>query len=134
MTLASARLMPLSLVLALLAGFDGETSNDSRSVGTPQDRLTAREARGRDVWFNETFGGERFFSLILPAPPFNLPLGFEAILRSDRATRFDQFGVLNDPDCEAGDESTDHLDRCSDPNATGIVGMRRFQDGPLTLY
>jgi hypothetical protein len=134
MTFTSARVMTLSLVVALLSGLEEEPSSGSRSFDERQNGLTEREARGRDVWFNETFGGERFFSLILPGPPFNLPLGFEAILRSDRATRFDQFGVLNDPDCEAGDESTGYLDRCSDPNATGIVGMRRFQYGPLTLY
>jgi cytochrome c5 len=134
MTLPAARLLALFLVLALLAAFDVRLSSRSPAVVSPPQTLTDREARGRDVWFNETFGGERFFSLVLPGPPFNLPLGFEAILRSDRSTRFDQFGVLNDPDCEAGDASTDYLDRCPDPNATGIVGMRRFRTGPSTLY
>ena len=26
-------------------------------------------AEGRDIWFKSTFGGERFFSLVLPNPP-----------------------------------------------------------------
>ena len=65
MTSANGRLIALSLVLALLSGFAGESSSSSRSFGNRQDGLTEREARGRDVWFNETFGGERFFSLIL---------------------------------------------------------------------
>lgn len=132
MTLASGRLTALFLALAFLAAFERATSTSApRGRDAP---LPDREARGRDVWFNETFGGERFFSVILPGPPFHLSLGFEAILKWDRATRFDNFGVLNDPDCEPGDASTNYLDRCSDPNATGIVGMRRVQNGGQTLY
>ena len=130
----SARMTAVALVLALLPCVDAARSLALTPIAEARQSLTAAAARGREVWFNETFGGERFFSLILPAPPFNLPLGFETILKADRATRFDQFGVLNDPDCEAGDASTDYLDRCPDPNATGIVGMRRVQSGPFRLY
>ena len=44
------------------------------------DRLTPQERHGREVWFTSTFGGEKFFSLILPEPPFQLPLGFDQLL------------------------------------------------------
>jgi cytochrome c5 len=88
--------------------------------------LTAEERRGRDVWFKSTFGGEKFFSLMLPEPPFNLRLGFDELLTSNRDTRFQEYGVINDPDCRPGDASTDFLDRCSDPNSAGIVGIRKF--------
>lgn len=31
--------------------------------------LTSAERHGRDIWFQSTFGGEKFFSFILPSPP-----------------------------------------------------------------
>jgi hypothetical protein len=97
--------------------------------------LTPSQAEGREVWFKRTFGGEKFFSLILPKPPFNLPLGLDIVLRTPRAERFDRWGVVNDPDCRAGDASSGGYDRCADAHATGVVGVRRFPnptgDAPL---
>jgi len=81
---------------------------------------------GRDIWFKSTFGGERFFSLVLPNPPFSLPLGFDRMLTWPRDTRFDEFGVINDPDCTPGDASTGYLDRCTDPASSGVIGIRKF--------
>jgi hypothetical protein len=83
-------------------------------------------AQGRAIWFTSTFGGERFFSLILPHPPFNLPLGFDQLLSWQRDTRFDELGVINDPDCTPGDASTGYLDQCADPESAGVVGLRQF--------
>src|SRR3954465_13594308 len=74
-------------------------------------------AEGRDIWFKSTFGGERFFSLILPSPPFNLRLSGDQMLTSPRDTRFDQFGVINDPGCTPGDATTSYLDKCADPES-----------------
>lgn len=88
--------------------------------------LSPAERHGRDIWFKSTFGGEKFFSLILPNPPFNLPLGFDQLITSDRDTRFQTYGVLNDPDCQPGDASTGFQDKCADPNSAGIVGIRKF--------
>ncbi|HEX8873501.1 MAG TPA: cytochrome C [Nitrosospira sp.] len=83
-------------------------------------------AEGRDIWFNRTFGGEQFFSLILPNPPFNLQFGFDQMLTWPRHTRFDEFGVINDPDCTPGDTTTGYLDRCADPESAGVIGIRKF--------
>jgi hypothetical protein len=88
--------------------------------------LTPSQQAGRNTWFNSTFGGEKFFSLILPSAPFSLPLGFDSLVVSNRETRFEEWGVLNDPDCVAGDASTGFLDKCRDPNSGGIVGVRKF--------
>jgi hypothetical protein len=99
------------------------------SVVTPSSidsALTPSQQAGRDTWFNSTFGGEKFFSLILPAAPFNLQLGFDAVLTSNRDTRFNEWGVLNDPDCVQGDASTFGFDKCKDPNSAGIIGIRKF--------
>lgn len=83
-------------------------------------------AEGRDIWFKSTFGGERFFSLILPNPPFNLRLAFDQMLTWPRDTRFDEYGVINDPECMPGDASTNYYDRCDDPESTGVIGVRKF--------
>lgn len=84
--------------------------------------------RGREAWLTATFGGERFFSEVMPQPPFDLVIGFDVLLTSDRDTRFDAFGAINDPDCTPGDASTGGYDRCLDPHASGVVGIRRFDD------
>src|ERR1700760_4243359 len=92
------------LVAAVAAG--GCAGQASVEEGSTGEALSAAEQHGHDVWFKSTFGGEKFFSLILPAAPFNLPVGFDEVLASDRNTRFQNFGVLNDPDCVQGDAST----------------------------
>jgi mono/diheme cytochrome c family protein len=99
---------------------------EAAEVDLLRGALTPAEERGRDVWFKSTFGGERFFSLILSGPPFNLRLGLDALVTSPRDTRFTEYGVLNDPDCAPGDASTGYLDRCADPNSAGIIGVRKF--------
>lgn len=81
---------------------------------------------GRDLWIKETFGGEKFFSLVMPLPPFQLVLGLDVMLQSPRASRFTEWGVVNDPDCQPGDASTHGFDKCKDPNSAGVVGVRKF--------
>jgi hypothetical protein len=98
------------------------TAEISQSV----DPFTRQERHGQEVWFTSTFGGEKFFSLILPGPPFHLPLGFDQLLTSNRETRFRDYGVLNDPDCVQGDASTGFFDRCVDPHSAGVIGIRKF--------
>lgn len=83
---------------------------------------------GREIWFKSTFGGERFFSLILPNPPFNLRIAFDQMLTWPRDSRFDEYGVINDPDCIPGDASTDYFDRCDDPESTDVIGIRKFSN------
>ena len=95
-------------------------------TGETGQAVTAQQLQhGKDVWFKSTFGGEKFFSIILPAPPFNLTLGLDAALTSPRDTRFAQYGLINDPDCTQGDASTGYLDRCADPESVGVVGVRK---------
>ncbi len=98
------------------------------------DPTSAAEQHGRDLWFKATFGGEKFFTEILPAAPFGLSIGFDDLITSDRNTRFDVYGVVNDPDCTQGDASTDYFDRCADPESAGVIGVRKIAspspDGP----
>ncbi|HEX3760862.1 MAG TPA: hypothetical protein VHW23_19320, partial [Kofleriaceae bacterium] len=118
----------LVLALSLWMGCDRGEEQGPPVVAPP---LTPQEKHGQDIWLHSTFGGEKFFSLILPEAPFNLRLGFDALLATPRSQRFTQWGAINDPDCSDGDGSTG-FDRCNDPHATGIVGIRKF-DNPLPV-
>ena len=104
---------------------------------------TPQLQHGQNVWLKATFGGEQFFSLILPQPPFNLMLGIGNVLLTPRSQRFDQWGTLNDPGCELGTDPELGLDICTpdvspgDPDApyegepSGVVGIRKY---PNPLY
>lgn len=111
------RYFALCSLFACVAADDGQTQTSQA--------LTAQQQHGKDVWFKSTFGGEKFFSEILPAPPFNLQLGLDQALTSSRDTRFTNYGLINDPDCTQGDASTGYLDRCTDPESAGVVGVRK---------
>ncbi|HEX8791316.1 MAG TPA: hypothetical protein VF765_10240 [Polyangiaceae bacterium] len=92
---------------------------------------------GQNVWLKATFGGEIFFSLILPQPPFDLTLGIGNVLLTPRSERFTRWGVVNDPGCELGTDPLG-LDVCTpdvapgDPDApyegapSGVVGIRKY--------
>lgn len=128
------RLTGIFIALAMLLALSAAVAMAYQNNGITPNALTPQQRHGRDIWFKSTFGGEQFFSLILPQPPFNLPLGIPQALMSSRDTRFNQWGFINDPDCVAGDASTGFLDRCSDPNASGVVGIRKFTSGPNVLF
>jgi len=107
-------------ILALVSGAcaDELTTDNSQA-------LSPTLQHGKDLWFKATFGGEKFFSQILPGPPFNLSLGLDAALTSPRATRFTNWGLINDPDCVQGDASSGFLDKCTDPESAGVIGVRK---------
>jgi len=112
------RRISIGLLFCLAAGCEDGTS-ESTSALSPDLKF------GRDMWFKETFGGEKFFSFILPNPPFNLTLGLDSAVRSPRDSRFDSYGLINDPDCVAGDASTFGFDKCTDPESAGVIGVRK---------
>ncbi|NVB85484.1 MAG: cytochrome c [Kofleriaceae bacterium] len=107
-------------------------------TSTVEQALTPQEQHGRDIWLKSTFGGEKFFSLVLPDPPFNLTLGLDLALTTPRAERFTRWGLVNDPDCTDGDASTGFLDRCTDPHSAGVIGVRKIANplpvGPRVLF
>jgi len=100
---------------------------------------TAQLQHGQNVWLKATFGGEQFFSLILPRPPFDLRLGIGNVLLTPRSKRFDEWGVINDPGCNHGTDALG-LDVCDpdvapgDPDApyegepSGVVGIRKYRN------
>lgn len=110
---------------------DGRT-RDGVEVGTESQAVSARE-RGRRIWFENTYGGEKFFSGVLPYHPDplkRLRVGFDAVVNTPRAQRFDVWGVINDPDCVANPAGG--RDLCDDPESSGVIGIRYkgvFVDG-----
>jgi hypothetical protein len=110
-------------VLALLISSAG--CSEEATTETAQ-ALTPAQQHGKDVWFKDTFGGEKFFTFIAPNPPFNLHLALDLALTSPRATRFDEYGLINDPDCVQGNAQTFGFDYCpNDPQSAGVIGVRK---------
>jgi hypothetical protein len=128
---------------ACSSGGGGEptgTTSQAISNGPQPVAHSAQLRHGQNLWLKASFGGEQFFSLILPGPPFNLPLGLGNALVTPRSVRFDTWGLVNDPDCTDGNAETGGLDICppdvdpSDPDApiegqpSGIVGIRKYEN------
>ncbi len=83
------------------------------------------EERGRKIWFENTYGGEKFFDFLAnhPDPAKKVTIGFEKVLTTPRNVRFQNWGTINDPDCKAN--SAGGMDICKNPAATGVIGIRK---------
>jgi mono/diheme cytochrome c family protein len=145
--LAGALLGAATLAAACGRNEPGEGASTTTSALSPLPvplpvPPTAQLLHGQNLWLKATFGGERFFSLLLPQPPFSLTLGLGDVLTTPRSSRFTRWGVVNDPACTLGTDSLG-LDICTpdvapgDPDApfegapSGVVGIRKF---PNPLY
>ena len=115
----------------VLVGCGQGDVNTTSGTSQTQHQLTAQEAHGRDVWIKGTFGGEKFFTLVGPQV-MGFHLGFDAMLTTPRNVRFNEWGVVNDPDCTPGNITTGGLDVCpwevdADGlvSSAGVVGIRK---------
>ncbi|MBK9030792.1 MAG: hypothetical protein IPL61_05535 [Myxococcales bacterium] len=133
--------VPRAIVLSFLgvglaACADQPSDLDQLERPTVVDHgLSTAERHGRDVWFKNTYGGEKFFAFLAvhPDPAKRIRIAFQEVLATPRADRFAQWGLINDPDCVA--DPAGGLDLCSDPEATGVVGIRkRPGPGGSTIY
>lgn len=106
-----------SIVLAACA------ANEAAVV---EQQATGPGSNGWDIYFKRTYGNEIYLSAVLPTLPGGFRLGLDAVFGTPRGQRFDVWGVLNDPDCTDGDATTDGFDRCDDPEATGVIGIRKY--------
>jgi hypothetical protein len=104
-----------------------------RGPSVPDPRAGAI-ARGRAIWLNNTYGGEKFFAFLAqhPDPARRVRLGFDKVLATPRDARFRAWGTINDPDCRANPAGGHDL--CPDPHATGVVGIRKFAAGKDFIY
>ncbi len=142
-SLASAVVVAVATAMAGCTGAPGDGSEAARTeqqaVSTVPQPVppTPQLAHGQALWLKATFGGETFFTVLLPQV-LGLQLGFDEVLTTPRSQRFDRWGVVNDPGCTDGDATTGGLDRCtpdtspSDPDypvmgePSGVVGIREF--------
>ena len=128
-------MQPIKLVgLAVLVCGCAASDDVDVAESSQVQQLTALE-HGRSIWFNNTYGGEKFFTFLAnhPDPAKRITIGFKNVVESPRATRFDVWGVINDPDCTANPAGG--ADVCPDPTATGVVGIRKFPGaGGTTMY
>ncbi len=134
-----ARILTIGLCLAsALTGCASEgvtvSGTGGGDVATQEQAVSARK-HGRDIWFNNTYGGQKFFAFLAvhPDPAKRIRIAFSEVESTPRADRFAQWGVINNPDCTANPAGG--RDLCPDPQDTGIVGIKRFPGpGGTTMY
>ena len=128
--LLSATMKSPSIALALVSALAASgcvleatgPDPDPDTASTPRD---SQLDRGRNVWFNNTYGGEKFFAFLKvhPDPQKRIDIGFDKVAKTPRAQRFDVWGVINDPDCTANPAGG--YDICPDPASSGVIGVRK---------
>jgi hypothetical protein len=96
-------------------------------------KLREQVRRGRDVWFKGTFGNqdEIYLHFSRAVPHGIKDIWYPWLDTRERATRFTKYGLINDPDCTKGDESTFWMDRCPDPHSSGVLGYRKYLADPV---
>lgn len=102
-----------------------------QDIEDPELREQYREMirRGRDVWHKGTFGNQDYFALHVGKGLYGevrFPDQSHWLDTRKRDDRYRLWGMINDPDCEMGDESTFWLDKCEDPKSSGVVGLRKY--------
>jgi mono/diheme cytochrome c family protein len=124
------------LLISLAAGITLPACSEQPDQDDIEQAASLSESThpGRNIWFNNAYGGEKFFTFLAnhPDPSKRLKVGFEAVINTPRAVRFDQWGVINDPDCKANPAGG--ADICPDPTATGVVGIRKSTARGFTEY
>lgn len=113
------------LVFYSALGYSEDFSLSISETGTSLSEKGSIE-RGREIWFNNTYGGEKFFDFLarFPDPTRRLNPGFENVINTPRTQRFQTWGTINDPDCTANPAGGPDI--CPDPHATGVIGIRQF--------
>jgi hypothetical protein len=91
-----------------------------------------RVRRGRDVWFKGTFGNqdEIYLHFSRTTPNGIDDIWYPWLDTRERKHRFTKWGLINDPDCTEGDESTYWWDKCPDPHSSGVLGYRKYLSDP----
>lgn len=119
-------------------GYDAESCRYVNALFTDvadparQKKLREQARRGRDVWFKGTFGNqdEIYLHFSRTTPNGIKDIWYPWLDTRERSQRFSKYGLINDPDCSAGDESTFWWDRCPDPHSSGVLGYRKYYADP----
>ena len=87
--------------------------------------------RGRDVWYKGTFGNQDENMLHQSRLTGKENMNYPWLDTRTRSERFTRWGLINDPDCEQGDASTNWYDKCQDPHSSGVLGYRKYYTNPI---
>lgn len=94
----------------------------------PDPSLSEAENRGRCNWYLYTAGGETMFRAFAIATLGKIDL-IKILDSRNRGSRFEDFGLINDPGCVARTEPDEYglwLDDCKDPKSAGTMGFRKL--------
>lgn len=118
----------LCSLLLLWSGFAEIARAEADEPHWGHKKNEAQLERGRDNWFNKSYGGGKFFKFLAnhPDPAKRINIGFEKVIQTPRSERFQTWGTINDPDCHANRDGG--ADICPDPEATGVIGIRKSTD------
>jgi len=128
-------MLPRAIAMALVAtlaigctaspGEEDLAAAEEELLFFPSPSERAAIDRGERVWFDNTYGGERFFAFLRvhPDPTKRIDVGFRNVLETPRHMRHQVWGTINDPDCEANPAGGPDI--CDDPEDTGVIGIRR---------
>ncbi len=96
----------------------------------PKQNLTEAESRGRCTWYLWTGGNDKYYRDIAKRTKGSVDL-LNLVDSRQRDERFKLYGTVNEPECEKATEPDKYgfwLDKCKDPNSTGIIGLRKFNN------
>jgi hypothetical protein len=131
-------LIGLSLISCKMFTFNGSRGDSSPSYasgyGQKKEKLTASEALGLDIWYKATAGNKFHHSYVL-AQRFDAPIDWYRIFGSpSRGKRFAQHGLIPDPDCRPGNDSSYGFDLCEgDEELLKYVGKEGYKDPACNL-
>ncbi|MFT6903846.1 MAG: mono/diheme cytochrome c family protein [Oleiphilaceae bacterium] len=94
--------------------------------------LRDQARRGRDVWFKGTFGNQDENIIHQARITGKDKMNYPWLDTRTRPHRFTKWGLINDPDCEQGDASTNWYDKCQDPHSSGVLGYRKYYNEVLS--
>ncbi len=144
--LGSSILVLLSLAVACAIqptreGTQGSSRTPSAEFGYHHEARTLNpvEKAGREIWYKATAGNARYHTYSLPQRVIGYRLDWFKLLNSrERPHRFDNWGMINDPDCCApgspgcpatSPEQTFGMDWCpGDDELLSYVGREGYRD------
>jgi hypothetical protein len=109
-----------------------EDANNCDGLGylPPNPKLTKAESRGRCTWYLWTGGNDKYYREIAKRTNGGVDL-LRLVDSRERDERFKLYGTLNEPECEKATEPDQYglwLDKCNDPQSTGVMGLRKFKN------
>jgi hypothetical protein len=140
-------LMLLVLLIFIVGGFYGKPealageynktlsdrdNNYCEGLGylPPNPELTESENRGRCTWYLWTGGNETLYRTLSQNTKGQIDL-LKTLDSRRHDERFSRLGAMNDPGCKKAEKPDQYglwLDECQDPNSTGVIGMRKFDN------